>query len=200
MNREDVFKAISDMLKFAKDGAPVAEVAKLEVPASNGVSAMTKDGMELVSVSDKFDIGVEVSFKKADDLLESVVDGNVEMEDGSIITVKDGKIEAIVPATLEPGEDAVPVVAVAMSKEGIESVIAENANLSKELNELKEKFSKLTEATQLISEEFSKIPGAEKINITMPEVEEFSKKVLSKKDRNRNEIYEVLDELKKINK
>lgn len=197
MNREDVFKTINAMLKFAKDGAPAADPAKPEVPASNGVSAKTKDGLMLASPADKFDVGVDVYILKDDGSKEDVQDGDVVMEDGSVITVKDKKIEAIVPMALEPGKETEPVVAVAMSKESIEKAISENANLNKELNELKEKFSKLTEATQLIYEEYSKIPGAEKVTLTMPEVEDFSKKVLSKKDRNRAEIYEVLAEAQK---
>lgn len=197
MNREDVFKTINAMLKFAKDGAPAAETATPEVPASNGVSAKTKDGMMLASPADKFDVGVDVYILKDDGSKEDVQDGDIVMDDGSVITVKDKKIEAIVPMALEPGKETEPVVAVAMSKESIEKAISENANLNKELNELKEKFSKLTEATQLIYEEYSKIPGAEKVTLTMPEVEDFSKKVLSKKDRNRAEIYEVLAEAQK---
>lgn len=197
MNREDVFKTINAMLKFAKDGAPAADTAKPEVPASNGVSAKTKDGMMLASPADKFDVGVDVYILKDDGSKEDVQDGDIVMDDGSVITVKDKKIEKIEPMALEPGKDTEPVVAVAMSKEKMEEVISSNTKLNEELNDLKEKFSKLTEATKMITEEFSKIPGADKVNLTMPEVEDFSKKVLSKRDRNRNEIYEVLAEAQK---
>ena len=72
------------------------------------ILAKTADGMD-ISIDGDFAIGTPVSVLKADGTKEPAMDGDLVMEDGTIITVKDGKIEAIIEAPESPVEDAAPV-------------------------------------------------------------------------------------------
>lgn len=195
MDKKEIIEMVSKLLKFAKDEAPAAapaaegEKPKEVVKASD---VKTKDGIVLTSTAEKWDVGVDVAILNEDGSTSEAKDDTYELEDGSKLVVEGGKVKEIIAIEEAPAEEVA------------EEEMAQN--FSKELKDrdeafkrLEEKFTKVLEATAVLTEAFSKLPVSDKINLsaTSASDEEFSKtKTLSKREKNLKEIYSVLEEIK----
>jgi hypothetical protein len=113
------------------------------------ISAKTKDGVTVQSDAEAFAVGVEVYTANEAGETTPLADGEYTMEDGSSITVSGGKITVLTPMAEEAEtESALSVedIAALMSalSPSIEAAITKALEpVTKELSEVKEKFSKL---------------------------------------------------------
>ena len=193
MNKSEVIEFVSKLLKFANE-APVAPVVNNEAPAEDGAAleVMTKDGITLSTTAPKWDNTVEVMVKAEDGTLSPASDNTYELEDGTKITVKGGKVEKIEAIAETPADEVnedVEEVSEMMSKEVVSI---------EKFNELEDKFNKMVEATMALTEAFNKIPVSDKIELkpTDSSNEDFGRKPLGKKEKNLREIHDVMEELR----
>lgn len=126
-------------------------------------------------------------------------DGEHKLEDGTVVTTKDGVIEEIVAPQVdgEVPEDKEELKEEEEVKDEDKMKFLEDsiAELVAKIIELEKKLEKSEEATLLIAEEFSKMPGGEKIELRKSG---FNQKtpVSSTREQKLNELVEFIQKRK----
>jgi hypothetical protein len=142
---------IQEVLDKWKVQLSVEEPKKVELAAT----AKAADGSE-IGTPTAFEVGAEV-YVMIEDAPQAVPDGEIAMEDGSIVVVKDGKIESITPKAEEMSSD----VLAAFEKLAERVSVLEGANAA-QATELSTANAKITELTTKLSAAEKKAVDAEK--------------------------------------
>ncbi len=166
MDKNKLKTAFTKLTALTKELFEVApELAPLEM-----MEATLKDGRK-VKVSGELAEGSSVLLVAEDGSEMPAPDGELVFEDGSVITVKDGMIESVVPVTPE----AAPEVGMTEEfnqlkssytelEEKYKALLAESIKSKEESVSLRKEFSKLKEvqaATLKVVEELAALPAEE---------------------------------------
>jgi hypothetical protein len=119
-----------------------------------------EDGTIIFTPAESWDLGVEIYTKDADGNPVALADGDYNAADGSIISVVEGKVSAIVPAEVEKPEEEVVAEAQAeaevLTKQYVDDAVnalveLEMAEVSKELDTVKAAYSALSNQAAAVS-------------------------------------------------
>ena len=136
-----------------------AEVTKEETAEALKfmVETALEDGTIVFTPAENWDLGVEIYTKDADGNPVVVADGDYTVADGSVLSVLDGKVSAIVPAEMETPEEEVVAEAQAeaevLNKQYVDDAV--NA-LAEQFNSLKAEFEKMLSSKEIEMAEVSK--------------------------------------------
>ena len=181
--------------------------------------AVLKNGVKIMTPGDEFEVGAEVLVVGEGENTPAP-DGEHELEDGTVVITEDGKITEIKIA--EDVEPEVEVEIEAEEKEKMESDEEKEDEMEEEVVEeveedlkekikaleeklkemeknqeklINEKLNKVVEATEFLVDEFSKMPGGDKVEIKAAGLKsETFKKSGSKAER----LRELQETLKRI--
>lgn len=116
-----------------------------------------EDGTIIFTPAENWDLGVEVYTKDADGNPVALVDGDYNIADGSILSVVEGKVSAIVPAEAETPEEEVVAEAQAeaevLTKQYVDDALTA---ITEQFSELKAEFEKLLSSKEIEMAEVSK--------------------------------------------
>lgn len=116
-----------------------------------------EDGTIIFTPAENWDLGVEVYTKDADGNPVALVDGDYNIADGSILSVVEGKVSAIVPAEAEAPEEEVVAEAQAeaevLTKQYVDNALTA---ITEQFSELKAEFEKLLSSKEIEMAEVSK--------------------------------------------
>ncbi len=149
--------------------------------------AKTKDGVVLYTTAESFVEGSDVWITNEAGEQSPAADGDYVLENGATITVKDGKVSAVVDAA--PEEPA----AAAEADKAVEEVKNAMAKLEERLKTVEANFEALSKKNTELSDKFSNMPG--KPSATIKDDKETSKEQVVG-----DTIYEKLAAIKKQNK
>lgn len=189
MNKNEIIEMVGKLLKFASTDQPSAVE-----PTKEQNTITDKDGVMYVTTAEKWDVGVDIMKVDNDGKQEDVKDGDIYLADGTMLSIKGGKVDVVTPAketTVEEVEEAKQEMSQDFSKE--------LSSRDAKLQELEEKFTKVMDITSKLYEFMKELPAGESIKLTPTETsEEFSKKPsnLSKREKNLLEMREVMEEYK----
>ena len=135
-----------------------AEVTKEETAEALKfmVETALEDGTIVFTPAENWDLGVEIYTKDADGNPVAVADGDYTVADGSVLSVLDGKVSAIVPAEMETPEEVVAEAqaeAEVLNKQYVDDAV--NA-LAEQFNSLKAEFEKMLSSKEIEMAEVSK--------------------------------------------
>jgi len=175
--------------------------------------AVLKNGVKIMTPGDEFEVGAEV-LVVGDGENTPAPDGEHELEDGTVVITEDGKITEIkIAEDVEP-EVEVEIETEEKEDEMEEEVVEEVEEVEEDLKEkikaleeklkemeknqeklINEKLNKVVEATEFLVDEFSKMPGGDKVEIKAAGLKsETFKKSGSKAER----LRELQETLKRI--
>jgi len=103
------------------------------------MSATTKDGKTLEFSTETIEVGTDVTIDGV-----AATDGEYEMEDGTMISVKDGKVETVTPATTVEDNAALT--------EEVTNLRTENTRISSELAEATTMINSLVQTTNSLTD------------------------------------------------
>jgi hypothetical protein len=180
MNKADIVKQVKALfnVEVEVEDKPVLEVEKENMMAE----AVLKGGVKIMTPDDEFKVGSEVFVVGEDGENVLAPDAEHELEDGTIVVTVEGKITEIKEVELEDEVelgDKEKMISFEEFKKLNEKVI----ELEKKLNEKEEKFNKVKEATILMAEEFSKLPGGENIVVEKTGLKEENRKAHTKEQK-----------------
>lgn len=182
MNKAEIVKQVKQLfnMEVEVEQSPVAEIEKEEKMAE----AKLKDGVIIVSPDEEFVVGSEVFVLGEDGSQTPAPDAEHELEDGTIVVTVEGKITEIKPVEVEEPEADVELSKVSVEEFSklVEKVKELEAKLV-EKEQFEEKFKAVQNATVFLAEEFSKMPGAEKVEIEKSGLKPEEKKVISKDEK-----------------
>lgn len=195
MNKTEIIEKVKEMVFGVVD------------TKQNFVEAVLKNGIKVMTPGDEFIVGAEVMIVGENGENTPAPDGEHELENGTVIMTEGGKITDVKVA-----EDVDPEVEIEieaeekekMAEEVVEEVVEEDlkekikaleekvAKMQKDQEEMmKEKLSKVVEATEFLVNEFSKMPGGDKIEVKPAGMKSDYRKSMSKSDKLR-ELSETL--------
>jgi len=175
--------------------------------------AVLKNGVKIMTPGDEFEVGAEVLVVGEGENTPAP-DGEHELEDGTVVITEDGKITEIkIAEDVEP-EVEVEIETEEKEDEMEEEVVEEVEEVEEDLKEkikaleeklkemeknqeklINEKLNKVVEATEFLVDEFSKMPGGDKVEIKAAGLKsETFKKSGSKAER----LRELQETLKRI--
>lgn len=119
------------------------------------VETALEDGTIVFTPAENWDLGVEIYTKDADGNPVAVADGDYTVADGTVLSVLEGKVSAIVPAEMETPEEEVVAEAQAevLNKQYVDDAV--NA-LAEQFNSLKAEFEKMLSSKEIEMAEVSK--------------------------------------------
>ena len=136
-----------------------AEVTKEETAEALKfmVETALEDGTIVFTPAESWDLGVEIYTKDADGNPMAVADGDYTVADGTILSVLEGKVSAIVPAEMETPEEEVVAEAQAeaevLTKQYVDDALTA---LTEQFNNLKAEFEKIVSSKEIEMAEVSK--------------------------------------------
>lgn len=136
-----------------------AEVTKEETAEALKfmVETALEDGTIVFTPAESWDLGVEIYTKDADGNPVVVADGDYTVADGTILSVLDGKVSAIIPAEMEMPEEEVVAEAQAeaevLTKQYVDDALTA---LTEQFNNLKAEFEKIVSSKEIEMAEVSK--------------------------------------------
>lgn len=148
--------------KLAAHGIKLSVEDSAEVTKEETIEALKfmvetalEDGTIVFTPAENWDLGVEIYTKDADGNPVAVADGDYTVADGSVLSVLDGKVSAIVPAEMEtPAEEVVAEAqAEVLNKQYVDDAV--NA-LAEQFNSLKAEFEKMLSSKEIEMAEVSK--------------------------------------------
>lgn len=152
--------------KLAAHGIKLSVDSSTEVTKEETAEALKfmqevalEDGTIIFTPAESWDLGVEIYTKDADGNPVALPDGDYNVADGSLITVVEGKVSAIVPAEVEVETPAEEVVAEAqaeaevLTKQYVDDAVSA---LVEQFNALKSEFEKMISSKEIEMAEVSK--------------------------------------------
>lgn len=162
MNKEEIVNQVRSLFNLE---STVVEDKPVDEVVQKFVEAVLKDGVKVMSPDEELKIGSELKVVAEDGSLSPVLDDEHELEDGTIVVTVEGKVTEIREALEEEVEVEVEeVVTVEEFNKLTDKVEKLEADLATK-TDLEAKFSKVKEATLFLADEFSKLPGGEKLEI-----------------------------------
>lgn len=147
-----------------------AKLAKILLSLS---SVKTDKGI-LEYEADELEVGVDVFATDENGERKPIEDGEYTTEDGTIITVKDGKVDTIIEVVEEPTEEE-PVAEEEMEEEQVEEPTTEEEEKVDEIAEIKKQIEELY---NMVEDILNKI--GEKVNETEERLSKIEKMSVSK--------------------
>ena len=154
MLKEEAMLKIKEQLKrlmtFSVDAETPVEKKMTSIKLKDGTEISYADGSEL-------GIGIEVYKIDVDGNQTPIEDGDYDLEDGRIITIKDGGVEVIAEAPVEAGAEETPITSEKQKEEdgakleepkGVEVEVetAEGADMEARISAMEENISSIMEA------------------------------------------------------
>lgn len=148
--------------KLAAHGIKLSVDESAEVTKEETIEALKfmvetalEDGTIVFTPAENWDLGVEIYTKDADGNPVAVADGDYTVADGTVLSVLEGKVSAIVPAEIETPEEEVVAEAQAevLNKQYVDDAV--NA-LAEQFNSLKAEFEKMLSSKEIEMAEVSK--------------------------------------------
>ena len=152
MLKEEAMLKIKEQLKrlmtFSVDAETPVEKKMTSIKLKDGTEISYVDGSEL-------GIGVEVYKIDEDGNQTPIEDGDYDLEDGRIITIKDGGVEVIAEAPVEAGSEETPITsekekekdeAKLEEPKGVEVEVEEGTDMEARISAIEENISSMMEA------------------------------------------------------
>jgi len=121
------------------------------------VETALEDGTIVFTPAESWDLGVEIYTKDADGNPVVLADGDYTVADGTVLSVLDGKVSAIVLAEMETAEQEVVAEAQAeaevLTKQYVDDALT---SLTEQLNNLKAEVEKIVSSKEIEMAEVSK--------------------------------------------
>jgi hypothetical protein len=137
-----------------------AEVTKEETAEALKfmVEAALEDGTIVFTPAENWDLGVEIYTKDADGNPVAVADGDYNVADGTVLSVVEGKVSAIVPAEVETEVEITVEAEQAEQAEVLTKQYVDDAltAITEQFSELKAEFEKLLSSKEIEMAEVSK--------------------------------------------
>lgn len=184
MNKKDIIDQVKALFQseVVVEDKPVDEVEK-EIKMAE---AVLKDGVKIVSPDEEFVVGSEVFVVGEDGSETPAPDAEHELEDGTIVVTVEGKITEIRPVDVEEPEAEVEVELSNVSVDEFSKLVEKVKDLESKMIEKEkviEQFKKVQSATVFLAEEFSKLPGAEKVEVEKTGLTPETKKPTTKEEK-----------------